>query len=575
MAAYPPVPGLYTSGLNQEPFNLAVYYQEHYRGLFKTALSAGEIRPLVIPWSLVGSFFLPLLYLSIPHVNRPWLYRMRWLVAAAVIYLNARLMQTTSAVNEAIAYATGLLGTWGTINALRLLIFTRPQWDAARVERRPRRTENGSKAGIEKQPAIVPPDESVAASLRNFEYVWQPFPATEPFLARLGWTADLITALRGAGWNFSISSIPHPPFPSKKNLEGEPVRLDMIPLVSRTGTARSPTYTSFLCARLLEFSLSYITIDLLTTTIRQDPYFVLGPDYRFHPYPLPASYSRLPFPQLTIPLLLRGPPAMAGIIAGLHLYYSFLQLAIVFPLRSLFGVRAELWQHPSLFGGLVPSVLDRGLAGFWGGWWHQTFRAGFVAPARWLLRLRSHNHHHSDPHPRPQSHKSTRENKMHQILLESFLAFTLSGLIHSAGGYTAVPRTNRPWTPIAFFVFQAVGIILQVATSAFVNHFIAQSFALLTRSDKPSKKVIIPRWLRRIANLVYTLLWLYLTAWGLIDDMSRAGVWLFEPVPISPFRLMGFGSPGNTNWWRWDGVGYGLGWYTGRQGRWWESGVTL
>lgn len=164
---------------------------------------------------------------------------------------------------------------------------------------------------------------------------------------------------------------------------------------------------------------------------------------------------------------------------------------------------------------------------------------------------------------------------MHQILLESFLAFTLSGLIHSAGGYTAVPRTNRPWTPIAFFVFQAVGIILQVATSAFVNHFIAQSFALLTRSDKPSKKVIIPRWLRRIANLVYTLLWLYLTAWGLIDDMSRAGVWLFEPVPISPFRLMGFGSPGNTNWWRWDGVGYGLGWYTGRQGRWWESGVTL
>ncbi|AEO53531.1 hypothetical protein MYCTH_2294996 [Thermothelomyces thermophilus ATCC 42464] len=583
MAANLVSPGHVASGSDQQPFNLGVYYQKQYRAAFRAALEAGEVRPLVIPWSFVGSFFLPLLYLSIPHVNRPWLYHMRWLVAAAVIYLNVRLLQTTSAINEAVAYATGLLAAWGTINALRLLIFTRPQWDAARVERRPRRPGVGLKEGMEKQTAMVSPDESVGTSLAHSEYFWQPFPATGSLLARLGWTADLITAFRGAGWNCSISSIPHPPFPPKKALEGEPVRLDLVPLASRTGTARSSTYASFLRSRLLEFSLSYLTIDLLTTTIRRDPYFVLGPDYRLHSYPLPAFYSRLPFPQLTISFLLRSLPALAGIIAGLHLYYSFLQLTIVFPLRSLFGVRAELWQHPSLFGGFVPSVLDRGLAGFWGGWWHQTFRAGFVAPARWLLRQHGrvhHHHHHHHHHHRHhnQSHTSIRENKTARMLLKSFLAFTLSGLVHSAGGHTSVPETTRFWTPIVFFVLQPVGIILQAAAASLAKRLassvLARSEATAAAGHGAPKKRI-PRWLCRTANLLFTTLWLHLTAWGLIDDMSRAGVWLFEPVPVSPFRMMGFGAPGNTDWWRWDGVGYGLGWYTVRGGRWWESGVTL
>ncbi|KAL2165140.1 hypothetical protein VTH06DRAFT_436 [Thermothelomyces fergusii] len=573
-------PGRVALGSDQQPFNLGAFHQERYRAAFKAALEAGEVRPLVIPWSLVGSFFLPLVYLSIPHVNRPWLYRMRWLVAGAVIYLNVRLLQTTSAINESVAYGAGLLAAWGTMNALRLLIFTRPQWDAARVERRPRRPGVRLGEETEKQAAMVPPDESVAASLAHSEYFWQPFPATGSLLTRLGWTADLMTAFRGAGWNCAISSIPHPPFPpkKKKKLEGEPVRLDLIPLASRTGIARSPTYASFLRSRLLELTLSYLTIDFWTITCRRDPYFVLGPDYRLYSYPLPAFYSRLPFPQLTIPFFARSLFAITGIIAALRLYVSALQLVIVFPLRGLFGVRAELWQHPSLFGGFVPSVLDRGLAGFWGGWWHQTFRAGFVAPARWLLRQhghvhhRHHHHHHHDCHRNHQSNPSTRENRTAQMLLESFLAFALSGLLHSAGGYTAVSRTTRFWTPILFFVLQPVGIVLQAAATSLAQRLASSSSSVLAGSSPKERP---PRWLRRAANLGFTVLWLDLTAWGLVDDLSRAGLWLFEPVPVSPFRILGFGAPGDSRWWRWDSVGYGLGWHTGRGGRWWESGVTL
>ncbi|KAH6650707.1 hypothetical protein F5144DRAFT_543720 [Chaetomium tenue] len=514
------------SGSSQEFFNLAVYQQQQYRDAFNAAVAAGELKPLVIPWSFVGSFFLPLLYLSIPHTNRPWLYRMRWLVAAAVVYLNTRLLQTTSAINEAVAFATGLLAVWGTISALRLLIFTRPQWEAARVERRPRRTENGHGLGGEKEKpvAMVPPDESVAASLPHNEYFWQPFPATASYLTRLGWTADLLTACRGAGWNFSISSIPHPPFPTKPLDGNELVRLDLIPLASRTGTRRSQTYAAFFRSRLLEFTLSYLTIDILTGTMRHDPYFILGPDYATQGHPLPALYARLPLPAVTIPVL-RNIPAFAGIMAGIHLYHSLLQLAIVFPLRGLFGARAELWQHPTLFGGFVPSVLDRGLAGFWGGWWHQTFRAGFVAPARWWFasaeKRPNDDNNNNDNNNNDNNNNDNNKPSPAPPLLEAFLAFLLSGTLHSAGGHTSVPRTTRPWTSIAFFTLQTLGIALQPI--------------LLPHTTNPNPK----KTSHRLTNLLYTLAFLQLTAWGLVDDMGRAGVWLFEPVPFSVGVRMG------------------------------------
>ncbi|KAH6853794.1 hypothetical protein B0I37DRAFT_15949 [Chaetomium sp. MPI-CAGE-AT-0009] len=571
MAIHPPgsAPG---SGSNQESFNLAVYQQQQYRAAFNAALAAGEIKPLLIPWSFVGSFFLPLFYLSIPHTNRPWLYRMRWLVAAAVIYLNARLLQTTSAVNEAVAFATGLLAVWGTLSALKVLIFTRPQWEAARVERRPRRAENGLGGKREESVAMVPPDESVAASLPHNEYFWQPFPATAPYLVRLGWTADLLTSSRGAGWNFSISSIPHPPFPTKPLDGNELVRIDLIPLASHTGTYRSQTYAAFLRSRLLEFALSYLTIDVLTSTMRQDPYFVLGPDYVSQVYPLPPLYARLPLPQLTIPVL-RNIPALAGIMAGMHLYHSLLQLAIVFPLRGLFGARAELWQHPTLFGGFVPSVLDRGLAGFWGGWWHQTFRAGFVAPARWWFA------------PRRSSlggHTNNYNNKPTSPIAEGLLAFLLSGILHAAGGHTAVPRTTRLWSSIAFFTLQPLGIALQTillptSTKTKTNPKTTNT-KTTNPNPNPTTKATNPKTPNiriRLTNLLFTLAWLQLTAWGLVDDMGRAGVWLFEPVPASPLRALGLvrTAAGNEAWWRWDGAAYGLRWRRGAG--WLDSGVVL
>ena len=77
---------------------------------------------------------MPALYLAIPHTDRPWLYRARLAVVAFVVFSNFRLMQSTSGANPAIAYVTGLFGYWGIMNCLAMLVWTRPQFDAARID---------------------------------------------------------------------------------------------------------------------------------------------------------------------------------------------------------------------------------------------------------------------------------------------------------------------------------------------------------------------------------------------------------------------------------------------------------
>jgi hypothetical protein len=77
--------------------------------------------------------------------------------------------------------------------------------------------------------------------------------------------------------------------------------------------------------------------------------------------------------------------------------------------------------------------------------------------------------------------------------------------------------------------------------------------------------------LSRTVNLLFTLVWLFFTAPLFMDDCSSTGLWLVEPVPISPLAFLGFGNEGD-HWWRWD-------WdhlprlYLGET--WWQSGIAL
>jgi len=90
--------------------NLGNIARAEYKALFDTEVAKGIREPLVLPFCLFGPFILPIVYLAIPHRNRPWLYHARWLVVAFVVAFDAYMIQYMSSYNVAPAYASGLMG---------------------------------------------------------------------------------------------------------------------------------------------------------------------------------------------------------------------------------------------------------------------------------------------------------------------------------------------------------------------------------------------------------------------------------------------------------------------------------
>lgn len=227
--------------------NFGAYVRDVYRLRFAHDIAAGTVKPLVIPCALLGTFILPILYFSIPHVRRPWLFRARYLLMVFIVAFNLSETVRSSSLNFAVAYAVGLMQAWGILWSATLLIWMSPQFEAERVERRKRpsgpaassmarngvprrqdaensqavqngRSPNGSALdGITSVDGIMDaethfkgtdyqascldaPDEDVARSLQEgYEYYWQSYPAGAPFSTRFEWSFDLVSSFRGTG----------------------------------------------------------------------------------------------------------------------------------------------------------------------------------------------------------------------------------------------------------------------------------------------------------------------------------------------------------------------------------------
>jgi hypothetical protein len=118
-----------------EPVDLANTYRQIYRNRFKEDVLAGEKTPFFFHICFLGIHVIPALYLAIPHKRRPWLYQARWLVLAVTVSLQIWFIRNVSSTHFVFAYGSGMLPAWGIIWNLTLLVWTRPQWDAKRVER--------------------------------------------------------------------------------------------------------------------------------------------------------------------------------------------------------------------------------------------------------------------------------------------------------------------------------------------------------------------------------------------------------------------------------------------------------
>ncbi|PHH60764.1 hypothetical protein CDD82_2237 [Ophiocordyceps australis] len=511
--------------------------REAYRAPFARRLASGQACPFVIPYTIVASFAIPALWLALPHANRPWLYRSRWLVFALVLLFNCYLLPRSSSHNFGLAYATGLTLAWGISTCFDLLILRTPQLDEARILRHhptPGQT-----------PPPVNPQASASPQLRRRHgklgpaatklppdtesYIWEPYPRHASFLYRLNWVLDLMISLRGAGWNTAISSIPRPKTPSHI-AHGDAVDMTAMPCVSRSGYRCFMTERPFVRTSLAKILVCYFIIDFISACCSFDPYFIYGPDYA---HDAPPYLSGAP-PWLL--LVYRELATITIVVATLEITYSFYSLSAYFLLKKCFPARAVLWHFPSIFGSLS-QVLDRGMAGLWGAWWHQILRQGFTAPVTYLFK-----HRYLD-----------KRSKLSGVVAV-LVSFTLSGSLHALGSLTSLPDT-KPWRPFSYFLLQAVGVLVQ------------QVFSEALRRVLPN----IPRTLARTTNLLFVVAWMCCTSFLFIDDIASSGVWLAEAVPVSPSRLLGI-VPSTGPWWRWTVYEFPR-WHWGKH--WWQSGFAL
>lgn len=177
----------------------------------------------------------------------------------------------------------------------------------------------------------------------------------------------------------------------------------------------------------------------------------------------------------------------------------------------------------------------------WSTWWHQMFRYGISEPSRMLVKK-------FDINPRGQLAR----------VIQLSVAFGLTAGIHaSASSTTFSVIPGRPSQPFIFFMSQAAGILIQTALSRFLN-----------------KLVEFPKILRQMGNFGFAFVFLWYVGPYLSDDFARCQIWLFEPVPVSIFRGLGFG-PGDCwiPWLQFSEGGKWLGWWNG--GHWYNSGLAL
>lgn len=509
---------------------------KHYYAQYDRQIASGEYQPFLYPWGTVGAVGV-IVYLLIPHHNRPWLKKGRFLVFAWITGFAIYTMLYTRAKGMAPAFGVGLISAWSVAWCSAILVCNDCQTDFQRIERlegvfgssrQPSLQEKNKTSSITSREEVHDnmTNGTSGPSHRHGPFAWQPYPFT-PFIERLDWVLDIFSNFRGAGWNWRTSALPPPPKSIQEQLLRNSSPCSPPPKSSnRIHASQMKSYTSrqeLFRANIWTFLTGYIFLDLLKTLLMHDPYFYS-----------PLSSPSLPPPPFypTSPILIhitRLTLSMLSIRVALGTIFSLGPLFFCFILGpSLLGARAEPFMYPDAWAPYT-IVLDKGLAGWWGGWWHQTFRFAFAEPGRRIVESYG-------------LEKRSAGAKAVQVVI----AFGMSGIVHACGSFTSAGETRPLHDPMAFFILQALGVM-------------AESLTLRPLLDQAR----LPRWVKRTVTFTYVHIWFYFTAHLLCNDFARGGVWLFEPTPLSPFRGLGFGADARDGWWCWGGVSRVFRWHRG------------
>ncbi|KAF2736947.1 hypothetical protein EJ04DRAFT_510678, partial [Polyplosphaeria fusca] len=184
---------------------------QRYHAQYDQAIASGQYQPFIYPWGTFGAFVV-IIYLLIPHQNRPWLGRARFLMLPWIAGFAAYSIKYTRAKNMASAFGLGIISAWSILWITAIVVVNDCQTDFQRIERmegvfrqskRQEKVSNGSaldpEEGKRHQETIsngnTPndielPEEHLGPSQRQGEFAWQPYPLT-PFIERLDWVLDI------------------------------------------------------------------------------------------------------------------------------------------------------------------------------------------------------------------------------------------------------------------------------------------------------------------------------------------------------------------------------------------------
>lgn len=510
---------------------------------YDAGIANGTIVPLTYPIATLGAGVGLLFFLCIPPRSRFHNTFTRYAVFAFIACWHAYYIRRSSSPNMTTGFGIGILSAWGTLWSAVLLIFRDQKALAKRIDcvspRGPKATHQ-RQLSVQKERASTSYESSVSNQIETThkrtgkgqknnlsqspndssekeskqpnavqsakEYYWQYYPVS-PFYDRLEWVLDIWTNFRGMGWDFKISGLPTAPLEVEKQLS--PSKEPQDHAVSRAGIWRLDSYWFLMRRHVRLWTTGYLIIDLLITMTHYDPYFwgiMDSPPPSYLPTWVQHSAVLLRGYRLTI--------AMSIIWLGLRCIFSFAPLLFVGLMGPKYiGVQGEPWLYPDHYG-TYWNVFDRGLAGWWGGWWHQTFRYAFQAAGEWILSI-----------------TGVDVTSIPGKAVMLFTAFSFSGILHACGSTTQPGETN-PWGgPFMFFFLQAFGIMAEMLWGIFMKRT-----GLSQRT---------PQWLKRLTNFVWVHLWFLATGPLLVNDMAKGGLWLIEPVMLSPIRYLGFGVEGD------------------------------
>ena len=523
---------------------------------FTTTLITTTHQPFVYPYRALGPHLF-VAYLLLPPATKDkgrltssplyasLVYNLRYPVFLVASALCIQAIVECRSPLVTVGYGIGIINAWSVLWMACWMLFGDGR-GARRIERR-RGQGNGDVGGLvernESEGIAAKTDKETGQGLRrrgrdtegdangnprytgekekSHELGWQGLPPR--FFHRVDWVADLVTNFRGIRWTHQISGMPYPDSSSLSAFAEPTARQLSSPTTARPRSSRPDTYptrSAVVRSSLIAFAVNLIVLDILKFLMLRDPYFWGVSQSGPSPYYFPRT-SRLVL-------------SVAGV------YCSLLSIFLLSPIvycglagEKYIDQHAWPWLYPPYYGSPV-EIWKKGLAGIWGGWWHQLFRLGFEQAGDFVGRI-----------------VGWEKRTIRGGILRVVVAFICSGGIHACGSYTALGDTN-PRNAFMFFALQPIGLITQRAVAGWMK--------------KTGVRDKIPASVRGACNLALAVAWCWLTGPLIADDFAMGGIWLYEPMPFSLMRgLAGDG------WWKWGGSW--MRWHSAN--RWWKSGIAL